>query len=141
MQELGLENDLDASLMAQIKKLENEPKYLDSVEEEVEKMMKNAKIELSELGFDLDKPKMDAIIAGNEEEEKEVEVDDTELQRLLDGGLPFCRKHKDCGHRCLGVKDEEECLPCLHEDCQASATAANLPSAEDLCNICYTCEL
>ena len=86
---------------------------------------------------------MDAIIAGHDdpEEEKEVEVDDTELERLLAGGLPFCRKVKDCGHKCLGVKEEEHCLPCLQEECKQSASSANLPSVEDLCNICYTCEL
>ncbi len=103
-------------------------------------MMSNAKISLSELGFELDKPQMDAMIAGQNdpEEAKEVEVDETELERLLAGGLPFCRKIKDCGCKCLGVKDEEQCLPCLKEDCKESP---NLPSVEDLCSICYTCEL
>ena len=51
------------------------------------------------------------------EETKEVEVTDTELERLLAGGLNFCSKPKECGHRCRGVKDEEHCLPCLEPEC------------------------
>ena len=49
----------------------------------------------------------------NIENEQETEVDETELQRLLDGGLNWCNKEKECGHKCEGVKDEDQCLPCL----------------------------
>ena len=58
----------------------------------------------------------------NIDQEKEEEVDETELQRLLDGGLPFCNKMKDCGHKCEGVKDEDECLPCLRLGCNENAS-------------------
>ena len=72
-----------------------------------------------------------------------MEVDDTELERLLAGGLRFCGLPKmGCGHKCKGVRDEEMCLPCMDSECcQAALTSANLPSGDDLCNICYTCEL
>ena len=75
------------------------------------------------------------------EETKEVEVDDTELERLLAGGLRFCSMPKECGHKCKGVRDEEMCLPCLETECSSASASSNLPSSDDLCNICYTCEL
>ena len=69
-------------------------------------------------------------------------IDETELQRLMDGGLPFCNKLKECGHKCAGVKDEDECLPCLEPECvDPAASAFDFPSPDELCNICYTCEL
>ena len=99
-----------------------DPKYLDSAEAEIEKMLLNAKVDLTQLGFDLDKEQMDKDAANPHPEE--VEVDETELDRLLAGGLPFCRKVKDCGCKCLGVKNEEECLPCLKPECVEIANAA-----------------
>lgn len=104
-------------------------------------MLKNAKVSLTQLGFDLDKERM-----ANIHNEGETEVDETELERLLAGGLPFCNKPKDCGCKCAGVKDEEECLPCLKPQCVnggdgAAASASNLPTHDELCSICYTCEL
>lgn len=39
-----------------------------------------------------------------------------------------CDKMKECGCPCNGVRDEEECLPCLKHD---------LDVAEDFCSICY----
>ena len=99
-----------------------DPKYLDSAEAEIEKMLLNAKVDLTQLGFDLDKEQMDKNAANPHLEE--VEVDETELDRLLAGGLPFCRKVKECGHKCVGVQNEEECLPCLHPECVEIANAA-----------------
>ena len=98
-------------------KILNDPMYMDTAEIELETAMKNAKIELSQLGFDLDKQKMDHIAEHGEE--VSAEVDETELERLLAGGLPFCRKVKECGCKCAGVKNEQECLPCLETDCVA----------------------
>ena len=60
----------------------------------------------------------------NIENEQETEVDETELQRLLDGGLNWCNKEKECGHKCEGVKDEDQCLPCLQPSCTAGEGAA-----------------
>ena len=60
------------------------------------------------------------------------------MERLMAGGLEFCLKQKDCGHKCYGVKNEEECLPCLAPSC---TNDTNLPARDDLCEICYTCEL
>ena len=94
--------------MANLKRMMNDPRYLDSAEAEIEKMLMNAKIALTDLGLDLDKQRME-----NPVEEEKFEEDDTELERLLAGGLPFCREEKECGHRCEGVLDEERCLPCL----------------------------
>ena len=104
-------------------------------------MLKNSKVSLTQLGFDLDKERM-----ANIHNEGETEVDETELERLLAGGLPFCNIPKDCGCKCAGVKDEEECLPCLKPQCVnggdgAAASASNLPTHDELCSICYTCEL
>ena len=102
--------------------------------------MKQAKIELSQLGFDLDKEKMDRMAEIGEQFNDE--EDETELDRLIAGGLPFCWKMKECGHKCAGVKDEHECLPCLHADCAvAEESSVNLPASDELCTICYTCEL
>ena len=86
--------------------------------------------------MDVDKERMTRL----DEEEKE-EIDDTELERLLAGGLPFCRKAKECGHKCLGVKGEEQCLPCLDAACVQSSGVEMLPTQDELCGICYTCEL
>ena len=36
-----------------------------------------------------------------------------------------CRNEKECGHKCMGVFGESECLPCLNSDCiQAALEAA-----------------
>ena len=101
--------------------------------------MRNAKISLTQLGFDLDKERMDRIAATGGEEVEEFKEDDTELERLLAGGLPFCRKEKGCGHRCAGVKGETECLPCLQPECVVENS--QLPPGDDFCTICYTSEL
>jgi len=34
-----------------------------------------------------------------------------------------CAKRHACGHRCGGVKDETECLPCLHKECHGAASS------------------
>mmetsp|Transcript_29171 Transcript_29171/g.36202 ORF Transcript_29171/g.36202 Transcript_29171/m.36202 type:complete len:282 (-) Transcript_29171:760-1605(-) len=124
--------------MENIQRIMNDSRYYDTAEAEIEKMLKNAKVSLCQLGFDLDKERL-----ANIDKEEETEVDETELDRLLEGGLAFCRKVKECGHKCAGVKDEDECLPCLYPECVASAAASsfNLPTHDELCTICYTCEL
>ena len=120
--------------MAMLKRMMNDPRYLDSAEAEIEKMLLNAKVALTDLGLDLDKQRME-----NPIEEEKVEEDSTELDRLLAGGLPFCREEMACGHRCEGVLDEEKCLPCLQPECIPEGSI--LPERSELCNICYTCEL
>ena len=73
------------------------------------------------------------------EEMDQITVD--ELERLLSGeAMPFCRKQKDCGHRCAGVMKEGKCLPCLEPECLA-AEESKLPTSHELCTICYTSEL
>merc|ERR1711990_644092 len=48
-------------------------------------------------------------------------------------------KHS-CGHRHNGVKGYKKCqLPCLNSECLPKDS--NPPSADELCAICYTCEL
>ena len=111
----------------------NNPKYLETAEKEIDKMFVNAKVALTQLGFDLDKERLDNI-----DSELPEEIDETELERLLAGGLPYCKIEKDCGHKCGGVKDEGECLPCLEPEC---IQGTNLPQKDELCGICYTCEL
>ena len=54
----------------------------------------------------------------------------------------YCRTMKECGHKCMGVHGESECLPCLMPSCvHESAEADFLPTNEELCSICYTSEL
>ena len=131
---INLEGDLPEINLEDFKKVFVDSKYLDSAEEEIEQALINAKVSLCQLGFDLDKERL-----ARDEEEKDYEkVDNTEMERLLAGGLPFCRKEKECGHYCGGVKNEEECLPCLQPEC---IEGTKLPSKKELCNICYTCEL
>ena len=86
MEELSLQDKFAEMDPEQMKRLLNDPKYLDSSEAEIEKMMVNAKISLTELGFDIDKERLVQI-----EEEKKEEAEETELYRLLEGGLSFCR--------------------------------------------------
>ena len=40
--------------MENMKRIVNDPQYYDTAEEEIEQMLKNAKIELTQLGFDID---------------------------------------------------------------------------------------
>ncbi|XP_036396027.1 E3 ubiquitin-protein ligase MYCBP2 isoform X6 [Megalops cyprinoides] len=47
-----------------------------------------------------------------------------------------CSKTHACGHPCGGVKNEEQCLPCLH-GCDRS-TACLKQDADDMCMICFT---
>eukprot|EP00658_Telonema_sp_P-2_P032780 TRINITY_DN24189_c0_g1_i1.p1 TRINITY_DN24189_c0_g1~~TRINITY_DN24189_c0_g1_i1.p1 ORF type:complete len:583 (+),score=109.33 TRINITY_DN24189_c0_g1_i1:398-2146(+) len=57
-----------------------------------------------------------------------------------------CRQHaaqgclvvKSCGHMCGGVVGEEDCLPCLHQNC---LTPSIDQSREDFCNVCWVAEL
>ena len=46
-----------------------------------------------------------------------------------------CTKVQTCGHMCGGIRDEAECLPCLH----GCNTASSLrQDADDMCMICFT---
>ncbi|XP_015219296.2 E3 ubiquitin-protein ligase MYCBP2 isoform X16 [Lepisosteus oculatus] len=47
-----------------------------------------------------------------------------------------CSKTHPCGHLCGGVKNEEQCLPCLH-GCDKS-TSCLKQDADDMCMICFT---
>ena len=48
-----------------------------------------------------------------------------------------CDKTLVCGHACCGVKDEGQCLPCLH-GCASSEGPKLKQDADDMCMICYT---
>eukprot|EP00357_Protocruzia_adherens_P036526 CAMPEP_0115008332 /NCGR_PEP_ID=MMETSP0216-20121206/21845_1 /TAXON_ID=223996 /ORGANISM="Protocruzia adherens, Strain Boccale" /LENGTH=575 /DNA_ID=CAMNT_0002375711 /DNA_START=183 /DNA_END=1910 /DNA_ORIENTATION=+ len=51
-----------------------------------------------------------------------------------------CTKiHTSCGHPCGGFRDEEECLPCLHEECASKDPSLKDQNCESYCVICY-CE-
>ena len=50
-----LNSGIDDEMLAKMQRIMNEPKYLDTAEEEIEKMLTDAKISLSELGFELDR--------------------------------------------------------------------------------------
>lgn len=47
-----------------------------------------------------------------------------------------CSKTHLCGHPCGGVKNEDQCLPCLH-GCDKNATSLK-QDADDMCMICFT---
>ena len=69
-------------------------------------------------------------------DEESSKCDSEEEEELL---IKRCRKIHACGHRCSGVSGEEECLPCLVEECHDEES--RLPAAEELCTICWTSEL
>jgi hypothetical protein len=50
-----------------------------------------------------------------------------------------CTKILPCGHTCNGVKDEEECLPCLRPECAQKLSLRG--DSDSLCSICYTYNL
>ncbi|KAF2070852.1 hypothetical protein CYY_007838 [Polysphondylium violaceum] len=49
-----------------------------------------------------------------------------------------CKKKLECGHPCMGIRNELECLPCIHPDCKQSNTNQKM---NDYCNICWTDDL
>ena len=56
--------------------------------------------------------------------------------------LAFCEKtHESCGHACKGVTKEKRCLPCLKPACAEKSGHFEGVNEEELCTICYTCEL
>lgn len=46
-----------------------------------------------------------------------------------------CSLTLPCGHQCGGVKDEKECLPCLHGCDQAPSLRQD---SDDMCMVCFT---
>ena len=51
-----------------------------------------------------------------------------------------CKKnHAKCGHRCNGVADESECLPCLNSECADPKVTRE--TSDELCAVCYTSDL
>ncbi|KAK3592706.1 hypothetical protein CHS0354_037840 [Potamilus streckersoni] len=48
-----------------------------------------------------------------------------------------CTKVLKCGHRCGGIKDESECLPCLYW-CTTSDMTVLKQRHDDVCVICFT---
>ena len=54
-----------------------------------------------------------------------------------------CEKTLPCGHHCCGVKDEAECLPCLHgcsppDGVDKERWSKLKQDADDMCMVCYT---
>eukprot|EP01132_Coremiostelium_polycephalum_P003999 gene3999-5001_t len=51
-----------------------------------------------------------------------------------------CNKHhRDCGHICHGIKDETECLPCLHGCSKGKEGSKKMTQdIDDMCIICWT---
>jgi hypothetical protein len=46
------------------------------------------------------------------------------------------RRHAACGHACGGVRDEANCLPCLHADCYEATGCTQ--EYDEMCYVCYT---
>ncbi|EGC38296.1 hypothetical protein DICPUDRAFT_76110 [Dictyostelium purpureum] len=71
--------------------------------------------------------------------------------------LKSCDKVLKCGHQCLGLKNEENCLPCIESDCNYNKINNNNnvnnninsdvtilktdQKSNDYCNICWTDDL
>ena len=54
-----------------------------------------------------------------------------------------CEKTLPCGHHCCGVKDEADCLPCLHgcsppDGVDKDRWSKLKQDADDMCMVCYT---
>ena len=50
-----------------------------------------------------------------------------------------CTKTLDCGHSCDGIKNEINCLPCLHQSCVTKDESKTLGvTRKSDCAICYT---
>ena len=47
-----------------------------------------------------------------------------------------CKKILPCGHKCLGVKSETKCPPCLHSDCKNFVKLFD-QDCDSYCNICF----
>ncbi|EDQ87112.1 uncharacterized protein MONBRDRAFT_33522 [Monosiga brevicollis MX1] len=52
-----------------------------------------------------------------------------------------CTKTLACGHACCGVRNEEQCLPCLHGCDNESLEHPLTQDQEDQCMICFTSSL
>ena len=114
--------------------MEDIARMLGNANLQIQQAMKNAKIQEGiSLGL-LDDADLEM------EDDKIEQKMEQEMQRLLDGGIPFCRKQKQCSHSCAGVKGETKCLPCLEPECM-TAEDNILPQNDELCTICYTSEL
>lgn len=49
-----------------------------------------------------------------------------------------CGKVLKCGHACCGIVGEQECLPCLNEDCEDFKSSGLNQHSNEYCTICYT---
>ncbi|RXM92327.1 E3 ubiquitin-protein ligase MYCBP2 [Acipenser ruthenus] len=61
---------------------------------------------------------------------------DSKTMKAMEYAKTACSKTHPCGHPCGGVKNEEQCLPCLH-GCDKS-TSCLKQDADDMCMICFT---
>ena len=53
-----------------------------------------------------------------------------------------CEKILDCGHPCIGIKNETKCMDCIHSDCiklnnNKNGELGSMQSSDDYCNICW----
>jgi hypothetical protein len=76
------------------------------------------------------------------EEEKKAEEEEIKINTgEPEAAFAFCSKTLECGHACKGVQNEKKCLPCLNADCAQAAGYFEGVNEDELCTICYTCEL
>ena len=52
-----------------------------------------------------------------------------------------CSKIMQCGHVCIGLRDEIKCLGCLQCPDEKSSVSGNSVRGDDYCNICWTTDL
>jgi E3 ubiquitin-protein ligase MYCBP2 len=65
------------------------------------------------------------------------------LEECQERAQTVCEKTLQCGHHCCGVKDEAECLPCLHgcsppDGVDKEKWSKLKQDADDMCMVCYT---
>lgn len=56
----------------------------------------------------------------------------------LDTLQKVCSKILVCGHSCNGLKDEQNCLPCLNSSCSSFKSLKTRQDKDDICNVCWT---
>ncbi|CRK91251.1 CLUMA_CG004931, isoform A [Clunio marinus] len=64
-------------------------------------------------------------------------------QQCQEHSANACSKILQCGHFCGGIRNEANCLPCLHQKCQSTSNFISknpklTQDGDDMCMICFT---
>ena len=61
------------------------------------------------------------------------ELLDCQNEECKEKAILACNQILECGHQCCGIRDEEQCLPCLKEECIRPPQE----NESDFCNVCF----